>query len=635
MEKRPNDMESEATGFLRTAVLEWHMKSIEKNAPIARINRAYCMMAARNLRKTFDKMSDPSHPPLSLRLLDTFASADMLIQSMSCDGWEIILNRHFTCIDSFVRLYMHIPDKWGRISVMDLERELQEAASEDEVTNASKYLQLLRSGAKNPTFIMYEIADRKKKGELVNESELSEEQVICFFRDNRYNCWRLRFEELTPPDGGTHKELVIPGNMFLLFDMHNGYRYNGAAVRLYELEEINGRRISRETLSRFRSDLISYLHMSHPNIVPYIGLYDEKLPTPDGDATKASVKPIPALGFIVKDVTKLTVRSVVDDNANTSLASYIVFPSSSPKDVTYVSLHELLFFQRRRFTLRDAFGITIQVADAFHYISSVNTRLSSEALEACTVLAPSNIFVCPILPADETGIAAGTERGRSSSCSEQECVVDDREMEEKHVRFLHLPATGNFAVMYLPPVYDENSPFSRWKPHPHAASPVNYALTQLFLALISNEPPYRHLVRQKDLTALIFRTAETWNQLGDEVLMDDLASVPLPSEGVNIPIGSVIPAGLPAEIRQFCERGLLLRQSLSDKTTEGPTLDDFCNDMYAMFENAADETVELTEQRCYENTGDSSGVSQSIEIPSSPEVAYFRIFLDDYGDLFQ
>ncbi|EKG05385.1 hypothetical protein TCSYLVIO_003545 [Trypanosoma cruzi] len=630
-------MESEAAGLLHTAALERHMQSIQQSAPAARINRAQCVLVASCLRKIFNILSRLPDPSPSLQLLTVFSSADMLVQEMSCEGWEQTLQSRFTCSDSFTGLFGRMRKAWRLHSTTTWEWEHKNAIREDELSNASKYVQLLRSGVLISIFRTAEEEEKgKKRGASVNEPEASEEQVICAFRRHQFGSWKMPFEELTPPDGSAHDELVKSGNAFLLFDVHSGYRYKGAAVRLHELEENNGRLISPETHTAFVQDMVVRATWSHPNIVPFIGAFTQKMSTHDGDTFVASVTPTPALGVIMRDVTGFTVQSVVNDNVKASVASYIVFPSGSRKDVaTYVSLHELLFVQRRRFTLREALGITLQVAEALQYILVDETQVPSEVAAAWIVVSPSNIFLCPIPPTGETRMVAGPERGRSPSCWEQECAVENREMEEGHVRFVHMPATGAFAVMYAPPVYVEGSPFSRWQPHPHAANPVIYALIQLFIALISNEPPYRLLGRQKDLAARIFKAAETMDGEHDSTTLDDDAADALPFVKVSIPIGSVIPAGLPVEMRQLCERGLLLQHPSPESTRNGPTLEEFFGSMHSMWENAADVPVALTEQRCYEITGEGPGVSQSDEFHSSFEMVSFRTLLDDYGNLSQ
>ncbi|ESL08851.1 hypothetical protein TRSC58_03440 [Trypanosoma rangeli SC58] len=651
-----NKMNYAAAGQASLKTLEGHMRFIQERVPAARINRAQCALVALRLQHIFHtlvRLPDPSPSP---QLLTVFASADMVVQSMGCAGWETLLLRRFTCTAVFTGLFERIKGVWRLHSTVSWTAEHKAAISEDEVANASIYVQLMQNDgdgpATPPTTLPLE-------GPLEKASGLTVKQVIDLFRRHKLGGWKLPFEKLTSPKGGAGNDAASSRNVHLIFDAHSGYRYKDTAVLLHELEEVDGKRISAEIVMTFVQDMVTRATWLHPNIVPFIGAFTEKITTHDADVPWTSATPTTALGIIMEDVTEWTVQAAVDDSPHGSAASYVVRPLGSCTGAVamYHSLHEIMFVHRRRFTLREAVGITLQVADALHYILMDEMQVPFEVAAAWVVVSPSNIFLCPIFRADEAGmVTTGSARQWFSPVWEREDAVYDEGMwltrnptlfpasreaqEGREAEFVRVPVLGDFAVMYTPPVYVEGGPFSRWRPHPHAASPVSYSLTQLFLALVSNEPPYRLLRRQADLAARIFNAAEDANDTNALTAVDDSAADGLPFVKVSIPIGSVIPAGLPADMRALCQRGLLLHSSHENSKSKGLTLVEFCGSMYALYESAPDVPCDLTavspeRQHPYDRiTEPDSRLPHGSEGCSPVEMTSVTPLLDDYGELY-
>ncbi|RNF10151.1 transferase [Trypanosoma rangeli] len=651
-----NKMHYAAAGQASMMTLERNMRFIQERVPAARINKAQCALVALRLQHIFHtlvRLPDPSPSP---QLLTVFASAEMLVQTMGSAGWEALLLRCFTCTAVFTGLFERIKGAWRLHSTVSWTAEHKVAIGEDEVANASIYVQLMQNDgactATPPTTLSLE-------GPLENASGLTVKQVIDVFRRRKLGGWKVPFEELISAEGGAGNDAASSRNVHLVFDAHNGYRYKDTAVLLHELEEVDGKRISAEIVMAFVQDMAARATWLHPNIVPFIGAFTEKISTHDGDVPLMSATPTTALGFITEDVTEWTVQAAVDYNPHASAASYVVRPLGSCRGpvAAYHSLHEIMFVHRRRFTLREAVGITLQVADALHYILMDEMQVPFEVAAAWVVVSPSNIFICPIFCADEAGmVTTGPARKWSSPVWGREGAVYDEGMwlttntgpflatreaqEGREVEYVRVPVLGDFAVVYTPPVYVEGGPFSRWQPHPHAASPVSYSLTQLFLALVSNEPPYRLLRRQADLAARIFNAAEYADYNNACTAVDNSAADGLPFVKVSIPIGSVIPAGLPADMRALCQRGLLLHCSHENSNNKGLTLVEFRGSMYAIYESAPDTPCDLTavspgRQHSHDRiTEPDSRLPHGTEVYSAVEMTSVTPLLDDYGELY-
>ncbi|RNF26226.1 transferase [Trypanosoma conorhini] len=583
-----NAMSYAATGPARTKALERHMRQIQQGAPAACINRAQCALVALRLQHIFHTLSRLADASPSLQLLTVFAAADLLVRRMWTEGWKTLLLSHFTCVAVFTGLFERIKRVWRLHSTASWTAEHKAAIGEDEVENAAIYVGLVQGGACLPT----PCVTNAREGSSLQASGLTVEQVIHVFRRHQLGGWKVPFEELTPPNGATCREAAPSRNAHLVFDVHSGYRYRGKAVVLHELEEVGGQRISPENVMIFVQDMATRVTWSHPNLVPFIGAFTEKMSPHDGDVSSASATPTPALGIIMEDVTAPTAQAAVDGNPHGTGA------------VVYRSLHEILFVQRRRFTIREAVGVTLQVADALHYILMDEMQVPFELAAAWLAVSPSNTFFRPISRAGEA-------------------------------REVQLPDFGDFAVMYAPPVYVEGGPFSRWLPHPHAASPVSYVLTQLFLALVRNEPPYRLLERQADLAACVFNAAE--DARDNTAAAADDAADGLPFVKVSVPVGSVIPAGLPAEMRGLCQRGLLLRHPCESSKANALSLVEFRSSMYALYEGAPDTPCELAaalpEQQTGGGTVHEPASPQGAESCCSVEMTSVRPALDDYGEL--
>lgn len=603
------------------ALLEWHMRSIQREAPTVHINRAQCALVARRLKTilhTLRRLPDPSPSP---QVMAVFVSADMLIQRMKCEGWTYLLLRHFTCSQMFTALFERMKKMWNLHSTASWAVELRAAKNRDEVENASLCVQLLSRGEGVFSY-NFEI---QKNNFCESVPMTNEEQMISFFRRRELSCWKVSFEELTPPDVSPCDTLVsTSARAPPVFDVLCGYRYKGASVTLHLLEAPGGRLLSPNTLAAFVQDMVSRSGWCHPNIVPFFGAFTEKMLSHDSDPFNTAVTPLLALGLITEDVTRLVARRVNRDDPSTPAGSFVLCQAEDHEAaLTYRSLYDLLFVERRRFTIKEAVEITLQVADALQYILMDGAEVPEEVAAAWVTVSPSNIFLCTTSAATPPPSPVFAGAGSASQVREPTGVFQDAWVrppaaeeargEEDSGGRMSLPITGAFSVVYSPPVYVEEGPFSRWRPHPHAASPASYALTQLLLALVSNRPPYRKLESQKDLAARVFGAAKKVNDDDDDD--DDGAPVKM-----SIPIGSVIPGSLSREMRQLCAHGLLLRHPRQRRASVGLTLDDFAERLRAMHDGVMDVF-------CH------AASPLRSESPNSLEMMPLSTPLSEYGDL--
>ncbi|KEG09270.1 hypothetical protein DQ04_05501000 [Trypanosoma grayi] len=609
------------------------MRSIQQEASTVCINRAQCALLAQRLNfifKTLRRLPDPAPTP---QMITVFASADLLIQRMKYDEWKQILRRYFTCQAFFAGIFDRIPMVWQLHSTASWASEEKTALDADEVTNAKVFVQLCSIDEEEPLYIGTESREGCIAEAPASESCVpTEEQVISIQRRNQLGAWKVSFEELIPPDDNEFDSVTSSPDAHCVFNTCYGYWYTSTPVVLQQLEGCDTCPLTPDTVMSFVQDMVSRARWCHPNIVPFVGAFTEKMP-PTGSADSSTLNavevtastPTLALGVITEDMASLVAQSVKGSDPSAPSTSYFLRHVKSDEDVaSFCSLHDLLFLQRRRFTLEEAMEITLQVADALQYVLLDELQVPVEVATAWVSVSPSNIVVCPVAP------WSGKER-RASTWEREGVVMNDADegmwlSDEDAPSFysdvgrrkcVSLPLMGAFAVMYMPPVYVEGGPFSRWRPHPHAASPASYALAQLLIALVTNEAPYRSFRRQQDLAARVFAAAAAEEEAeGDE----DEATLAVK---VSIPPGSAIPSGLPTEVQQLCQRGMVLQRPHAENAHSGISLEGFREKLQKLLEEVENLSYPLPSDAPQQRNVSFSEIEMMP--PGTP--------LDDYGEL--
>lgn len=306
--------------------------------------------------------------------------------------------------------------------------------------------------------------------------------------------------------------------------------FRGQQVVVKRLRETS--LITAATMEAFVMDVACRTRWSHPNLVTVHGGFCEEFrSSSDGSLVESSDPtgaPIVSLGLVMTDLCTPPERFEV--------------------------LQRMLFFTGRRFTVHEAIHITLQIADAVQYMLFDHEEVPPCVKDKWLCISPSNIFVLDRAAATQMtdlGQEGGDElppgRNREEATQQQregDCVsiapMDLRKHEEDVGLFDSVSCSNRYAVKFAPPVYLEAGPQMRWAPHPHAASAEVYALTQLFLTLLTNQQPYGSVICQVQLQALFSRLCAS--DTADERTR-----------------GIVIPNTLHAAVQQLCRLGLALR----------------------------------------------------------------------------
>lgn len=257
---------------------------------------------------------------------------------------------------------------------------------------------------------------------------------------------------------------------------------------------------SSETLEAFVVDSCNRVHWCHPGIVSTRGVYTQRV-GPDG-------MPTLAMG---------------------ALLELLPHPLFAPLDY-------LLYRRGMRFALVDAIDITLQVADAVQYILFDNGDVKDVASRTWHVVPPSNVFLRHsdnVMWSDENSTLVPLRRIGAA--------------QKMH----------RFTAVISPRFYVDESPPTRWEPHPQASSPVTYCLTQLLLALITNAHPYPLAITTDEISATLS---------------------PPEDDGVRHSVhrGFSVPSRLAPSVRAVCEQGLRIG------VEEGLSLSDFRKTLYAL-----------------------------------------------------
>ncbi|SCU69957.1 uncharacterized protein TEOVI_000152600 [Trypanosoma equiperdum] len=678
------------------STLESHVRSIRQEALTVCINHAQCELLSRRLQQVYNTLRKLPNGAPTPQLLTVFASADMLVQRMRHGGWLLLLERHLTCRALFAALFERIPCVW-QLQMTDswLGEDLL-AVRADEQVDARVYLEKLGGWADVESRM-----DRARgsfdssSGEESDAGEtrggappdaLTEQDVIDMFRRQTLSRWRVPLEDLTPPG-----EDVLPppyaDSELHVFSLYNGYRYGKTPVLLYQLEQTAKRTIPPTTVTNFVQDMVARARWCHPNLVPFTGAFTEKVPflcQPDDDndcdpdvdtssqfsgenssrsqsangcgATEEDVTaaddggvdpssaPVLDLGYMIEDMKYLKAELLNEESPY--LTSYVVREVDNYiGNETFKTLHEVLFVERRPFTVREAIAITLQVADALQYILMEEGNMPEEVLDAWTVVSPSNIYVCPITVPRRSQHECCHEPGEFGGSAWPTCDDGYGDIQEEYDhdmvappfcgssvqqrRCVELFAPGGWAAMYNPPVYVDGGPYSRWRPHPHASCRPTYAMAQLLLALVNNEPPYRLLTKQEELARHVFEA--------DNMNDDDNVSV---SVRVSIPVGSIVPRRLPVALRKLCSHAMHLRDPhRRGEAWDGLSLSDFRNllwESYISLSNSMDTAGMLPGM---EDDAQATvvPVGERVEMGFSRESSVTRErapgpTLDDYGE---
>ncbi|KAG8344605.1 hypothetical protein TRVL_04565 [Trypanosoma vivax] len=662
------------------SALERYMRSIRQESLTVCINQAQCKLLSQRLQVVYRTLSRLSSPQPTPQIMTVFKAADMLVQSMRHGAWLLLLERQLTCRMLFAALFERIPMVWQLQSTNRWVDENAEAVHVDEVADARVYLEQIhgigmaeQGGLPRPSPSPHEgCAVSTERGCSADLYEASEEQVIDMFRRKTLSRWRLSFEDLTPPEEEYTTSAGQPG--YKLFQMRYGYSYGVTPVLLEELQEFEDSPITPATVTGFVQDMVTRSRWFHPNIVPFVGAFTERMlpsesvprvtrsdisdieysvsseASPFGacndDFAQTTVMqdlgtPVLSLGYIVEDVMCSVAQSLREKGGGL-YTSYRIRPIKEGEEVeAFRPLHDLLFVEGRKFTIEDAMSITLQVADALQYVLMDDNNVPSEVSTEWTVVTPSHVYVCQINTVSETVdvLREGSMDAHawpSSACSDAGSGDYDHDRAAppfcgdaiQKRQCIELFALGNYAVMYSPPIYVEQGPYNRWKPHPQACCPASYAVVQLFLALLTNLPPYRSFTRQEELATRVFANPN--------VLYDDDPTLKI---RVTVPIGMEIPHGLPPKLQKLCCNALALQSPRQGTQARyGISLEELRGGLWEVYASGINLTQVLSvdqEHGCRdairsvnqhtEPHADESGVA--IEMEGAPWP------LDDYGEL--
>lgn len=196
--------------------------------------------------------------------------------------------------------------------------------------------------------------------------------------------------------------------------------------------------------------------------------------------------------------------------------------------------------------------------------------------------------------------------------------------------FFPVIVRGTYEVKYAPPLFIEGGPYSRWRPHPKANSPVCYALAQLLLALLTNTPPYRRWRQQSELRDKLFEPAGGRPDGGSSSLSSSSAANStavkdgLPSVKASVVQGHALPSHLPEVLRCFCVAALSL-----SKTDRPMSLQECretlwkARDVLCAQSEGGTRPLDLSHDRVY-GTDNTERVEMEQRGPSA--------LLDDYGE---
>nr|CCC89611.1 unnamed protein product [Trypanosoma congolense IL3000] len=686
--KTKEKCESETLCKFFTEVLESHMRSLRQEAVTVCINHAQCELVVRRLQNictTIRRLPDPSPTP---QLLTVFRAADMLVQRMRHNGWVLLLERHLTCRSLFAALFDRIPCVWRLQMNESWTGDDFLAVRADEVMDARVFLDKFcahsdtgRSPGKlQDSFCSLPDGKEGISGAQVGDSvePLTEQEVIDTFRRQMLSKWRVSFEDLTPPED---KETPTTERRYIMFHLHYGYHYDGEPVLLYQLQETTDGLISPVTVTSFVQDMVARARWCHPNVVPFVGAFTERVlpacgaspehhPNWDDDSrlsfesggspntnsfemspgTDSIVEdtadavptgtPVLDLGYVIADIRCMTAE-LLGESENRLTAYCIREVKNNDSVQKFRPLYDVLFVEQRDFTLWEAITITLQVADCLQYML-MEENVPPEVLKAWMTVSPSHIYVCPIKAVDDVTDECRRESfGAGGMWPTDDDGYDEAEEDYDHDtaappfctgsvqrrRYVELFVPGDWAVLYNPPAFVEGGPYSRWAPHPHAGCPETYAMAQLLIALVSKEPPYRLFTQQEDLARRVFDV--------DDLVHEEDPSL---SVRVSIPVGSVIPQGLTPELKKLCSRAMTLHNpQVQGDLWNGLPLADFRSALWEVyvkgFSSLGSSTLNSTSW-----AGETTvPVGERLELSIGEEHvderrSSTRILLDDYGE---
>lgn len=560
------------------ATLESVMRVLERTVPQVRINPAQCRVLFRRLQIIFDTLVRMPKRDPTPQLLSTFRSAEYTVGRMhAAEEWKVLLKQSFTCAPLFECLRKRIRAVWQLHSTVNWEKEDKAALQRDEVFNVALIIQNAKELAAPSLLDELDMQSSRRPQDdssafggspsrapdtatlqLCEETPEQVSAVLHFYRRRFASSWKVAPAELVAacavddscsaspsllerfergPPKHNHEETTVTASF--------------ASTTFSVTDTVGGNVPLPQGLS---SASFSVGRSSH-SFVEMPQLSDVELRT----TTKSGGTPPLARRFAVRREClefrghRVVVKRLKDAALITpgTLESFVIDVScrvrwSHPNlvpchggfceefeegsdgvpflslgmlmtDMThlhYVPLQTLLYEHGRRYSVLDAISISLHVSDALQFALFDEEEVGPEVLAAWKCVSPSNIFIA--------------EHPRLNSAS---ATVRSR-----------------LGVSYAPPLHIENGPVSRWTPHPLAVCPEVYALTQLFLALLTNQQPYSDVTCQVQLAG-VFR------QLSAQV--PSTVTTPANPDGLGIRV----PRTLPAPVQQFCRLGLALAGS--------------------------------------------------------------------------
>lgn len=289
-------------------------------------------------------------------------------------------------------------------------------------------------------------------------------ELLARFNRRSLNGWRLTYADLDLSEAVLWQTTVpMPpatpsepfGSSQPRFLTYLNVRYDGVGFRVV-VKELVAEFATPRTVECFTIDAVHRSQWLHPCLVPVVGAYTEK---DDG------VVAIAALGVVLNDVTQRG----------------------------FESLYSAIYVAGKRFGLLDCVDMILQVADAMQYILFDASNVPAEVGAAWSTVAPSNVFIkLKPVKADANG-EAGTVIAAPGSPSSDVLGGD------------------NVSVLVSPHLFVEHGSTNRWSPPPAAKSKQCYALTCLFIAIISGSYPYEGLQSQKEVAQAVASAAPPFN----------------------------------------------------------------------------------------------------------------------------
>lgn len=467
------------------------------------------------------------------RLLSVFRSAHMLVRLMSSPlHHQSLLLERCSAPELFDGVKTRLKQVWSLQSTAKWESEDQAASTQDENHGVQTLMQ----------------ADEMQHS--------TAEQLCSMYRRRRIGGWRVResqidysastwlsfgYRDMPPAAGDAAPASPLCSTepeCFLALIV--GATMSGANVthplmclRLHPTW-MEAHPLTSRTLECSIIDLSARFSWCHPNVVMFHGGFTE---------------------HFAEDGTPSLTLGVVADEAGS---------------VPFESLHNCLYRDGARFSLANIIEIILQVADALEYILFDVTDVPPEVNEAWYTLAPSNVFVTDLLFAsnhevpDSSATATGPSNAQAvpsapTKRSEKQCVDLMRRCFANEYAFdpttprnsLH----SRFHVRVFPGVYVEHGMVSRWAVPSDAALPCAFALSNLFVAMLTGVHPHRKARTQKQIgIATGHRTQEYYLPEGCTSATQRAASAKN---------GFALPRHVPVQLQTFLQRSFARRSNSS------------------------------------------------------------------------